>query len=743
MPSSAGVVLVVRGVASLEAFALLGDQLHSATVLRVCDLSMLRYSLTIFLGAFLLFQVQPIAAKLLLPSFGGVASVWLTSMLFFQFVLLLGYSYVHLLQRIVSPRVAWMVQSGVAILACLTLPIGMQSGGFDASGEQIAWPVLRQLAVMLGAVFFAVSATGPLIQYWQALTHPRRSPFRLYALSNLGSLAGLLVYPLLVEPTVGADWQRWGWSLGYVAYCALVIGSGWQVRGWSGLPADWRGEQVARRPGFSRVLWWLLLTIVAAAMLMSATNLLCQEVASFPFLWVLPLTAYLLTFMICFERPEWYRRRLAVLLLLVSGMLSLVLFHLGTVASLVWHMVGFTLVCFATGLVCHGELERAKPSPVYLTWFFLIVSFGGLLGSALIVLLMPHLLDRFFEFQGTLLLATVIGTSAIVANLIRRDGRFGWQAGGWLFSGLFLGLVCVSSVMIAKAADKTEGIVHRMRSEYGLVAVAENDQYREMINGQTRHGRQFKAADKRHEPIDYYDATSGVGIGFQYLQQRTSDESGQPSRPLRVGVIGLGGGVLATWLRPGDTMRFYEVNPQVVELAEDWFDYLKETRGDVSVVVGDARVELEREARTGSQEYDLLIVDAFSSDSIPAHLLTRECQQMYWKHLRPDGILAIHISNRYLDLRPVLLDGGGVEDVQPLLFDRRRTGPEIQECTWVLLARGGDLASDERVRRFQTEWPEVRPMVWTDDFNSVWPLIDWGFWVDWASLNSQRNRRGK
>lgn len=704
---------------------------------------MLRYSLTIFLGAFLLFQVQPIAAKLLLPRYGGVAAVWLTSMLFFQLVLLLGYLYAHLLRRMSNPRGTWLVQTALAGIGCATLPIGLRALGDDASTGVIAWPVIVQLTAMVGLVFFAVSATGPLVQYWQALSHPERSPFRLYALSNFGSLAGLLTYPLLIEPRAGVDWQRWAWSLGYGAYVLLVATSGWQVRGLKAHPEEWGGAESSDRPSWRRVGWWLLLTAIASAMLMAATNLLCQEVASFPFLWVLPLTAYLLTFMICFERPLWYRRRLAVSLLLASGLMTLILFHLGTMVSLVWHMLGFTLVSFATALVCHGELERSKPAPQHLTFYFLMVSLGGLLGSAAVVLGMPQLLQRFFEFQGALLLATAVGTLATVVGLCRQQGRFGWQAGAWLFAGLFLALICVSSVLIARGADRSGGIVERKRSEYGLVAVAEKSNYREMINGQTRHGRQFLAEDKRDQPLDYYDATSGVGLAIQFLQRERGLNPAGGTRPLKIGVIGLGGGVLATWLRPGDAMRFYEVNPQVVDLAGRWFAYLAEARGETSVVVGDARVELERELRTGSQQFDLLVVDAFCSDSIPAHLLTRECQRLYWEHLQPEGILAVHISNRYLDLRPVLLDCGGMEGVSPYLFVRQRTGPDVQECTWVLLSRSASLAGDVEVRQQTTAWPTVRPVVWTDDFNSVWPLIDWNFWVDWGGLSSETRTRNK
>jgi hypothetical protein len=355
---------------------------------------------------------------------------------------------------------------------------------------------------------------------------------------------------------------------------------------------------------------------------------------------------------------------------------------------------------------------------------------------------MPQLLTRYFEFQGTLLLASLIGAGAVVYALVKRDARFGWQAGGWLFSGLFVALMCLSSVLISQTSDKNDGIVFRNRSEYGLVAVADNGKFREMINGQTRHGRQFLAPELRSKPIDYYDLTSGVGLAFQYLQDRVSrDETG--TRPLKTGVIGLGGGVLATWLRPGDEMRFYEVNPQVVDLANQWFSYLAEAKGKTSVAVGDARVQLRRELSEGSQQFDLLVVDAFSSDSIPAHLLTRECHQLYWEHLKPDGILAIHISNRYLDLRPVLLDCGGVEGVKPYLFERRRTGPDVQECVWVLLTRDGELKSDQRVAAVQSAWPAGEKLVWTDNFNSVWPLIDWSFWVDWSSLRPDQRTRSK
>jgi hypothetical protein len=336
----------------------------------------------------------------------------------------------------------------------------------------------------------------------------------------------------------------------------------------------------------------------------------------------------------------------------------------------------------------------------------------------------------------------VIGAAAVVYGLVKRDARFGWQAGGWLFAGLFVALMCFSSILISQTSDKNDGIVFRNRSEYGLVAVADNGKFREMINGQTRHGRQFLAAERRAEPIDYYDLTSGVGVAFQFLQDRNS-KLATGSQALKTGVIGLGGGVLATWLRQGDEMRFYEVNPQVVDLANKWFGYLAEAKGKTSVAVGDARVQLRLELAEASQQYDLLVVDAFSSDSIPSHLLTRECHELYWKHLKPDGILAIHISNRYLDLRPVLLDCGGVAGVKPYLFERRRTGPDVQECVWVLLTRDAGLESDKRVVAVRTAWPAGERLVWTDNFNSVWPLIDWRFWVDWSSLRPDQRTRGK
>ena len=276
------------------------------------------------------------------------------------------------------------------------------------------------------------------------------------------------------------------------------------------------------------------------------------------------------------------------------------------------------------------------------------------------------------------------------------------------------------------------------------MAVSDNENFREMINGRTYHGRQFHDERLRMQPNDYYDRASGVGIAMQVLREiRTGDSSPAERKPIRMGVIGLGGGVLATWTESGDEIRFYEVNPQVVELAHSYFTYLKDSPGKASVVVGDARVQLEQElAKSGSNNFDILIVDAFNSDSIPVHLLTRECLQLYWKHLKADGILAIHISNRYLDLLPVIADCGGRVDHSVQLFDRRYDeGAEIQ-CTWVLIAANQKLLEHELVKTSRSPWPKgIEEIVWTDDFNSVWQLIDWSIWIDWQRI--EPGKRGK
>lgn len=699
---------------------------------------MVRYGLTIFLGAFLLFQIQPLAAKLLLPEFGGVAAVWTTAMVFFQLVLLGGYAFVHGLQRIGGPRTVYAVQVGLLCLAAATLPISTSGWAPPWESNFLAWPVATRLASQVGAVFFVIATTGPLVQLWQAQTHPARSPFRLYALSNFGSLLGLVSYPLWVEPLLGLHRQTWLWSLGYVVYAILMIASGWQTVSqgrWQIVEA--KNAPAARVPS-AQISVWLLLTALASAILMATTNLLCQEVASFPFLWVLPLTVYLLTWMICFERPEWYRRRPCVLVLYVSGLGCLILFHLGTSAALIWHVWAFPTFCFAAGMICHGELERRKPARQNLTLFFLVVSLGGLLGSVLVVLVMPQVFTRFFEFHFLLILVLFLAMLATGRGLARRHGSFGWQAGGWIFSGLFVVLIAGSSLWYSIAADQRNGILARRRSEYGLVAVSDNQVFREMINGQTRHGRQFHDTRKAHQPIDYYDPQTGVGIAFEYLHQKS-----QPDGKLKTGVIGLGGGVLATWLRPGDSMRFYEINPQVVELARTYFTYLDDAAGVTEIVIGDARIELERELRQGSQQFDLLIVDAFTSDSIPVHLLTREGLAVYWQHLQADGVLALHVSNRYLNLLPVAWDAGQSAGVNALLFERRSQNPDVQECTWVLLTRRTDEDFQPMVAARATPWPALTPVVWTDDLNSVGPLIDWSFWVDWSTLRDERAGGGR
>lgn len=707
---------------------------------------MFRYCLAVLLGAGLLFLVQPMMGRLMVPSFGGLAIVWTTSVVVYQILLLGGYLWAHALQRWTSPRTGFLLHSGLLILATLTLPPRIGTfDGMELAGSlplQVGW----QLLVAIGPVFFLLSATGPLVQAWQSTSHPGRNPYRLYALSNAGSLIGLLAYPTLIESGMGLSDQVWFWSLGFGLFAASLIAAGgqiWNQPRWHGVEEDSPAGGIGESAGFLRIAVWVLLPAVASGLMLSITTVLCQEVTSFPFLWVLPLAVYLVAWMIAFDRPRWYRRRPAYLMLVATGMAGLLLQILGNDVSIVIHMIVLAACCFVGSLICLGELERSKPPARELTFFWAMTSVGGLLGGLLVVLGAPRWLDGFYEFHLSLAAALVVGYAVVVVGVGQaRRPRLDWQSGLWSLLGLLLLGMLGTSFFQMEAIARKQGMLYVVRSDYGSMSVWEKPGYRYIQSGQTMHGRQFSDRGLRFQPLDYYAPDRAVGLAVTALRERND-------RGLRIGVIGLGSGCLSAWARPGDRIRFYELNPDVVGIAWKWFDWLPEARRlktlEEPVVVGDARMQLAAESKRGDrQKLDLLVVDAFTSDSIPVHLLTRECMDLYWQHLVPQGILAVHISNRNLDLRPALLACDEPEKKRTaLLFEHAADDRNDYGCTWVLIGNR-DLLAGAGLSGKATAWPAgLQPVRWTDDFNSVLPLVNWRPAIHLESLERRRKMGGR
>jgi hypothetical protein len=758
------------------------------------------FAATVLLSAFLLFQVQPLISKTILPWFGGGPAVWTTCMLFFQVVLFCGYAYAHLIHSRLTPRSQGLCHALLLTAAICLLPISPSVYWKPADGNEPTWRIMQLLAVTVGLPYFALSATGPLLQAWFNGAHKSGSAYRLYALSNLGSLLGLLTYPFVVEPGIDLPRQAALWSAVFVVFavlcgwCALALvrrpgESSKRGRDAESAPA---ASDIEPEPRFWRRLAWLALPACASLMLLATTNHLCQDVAVFPFLWVVPLSLYLLTFIVCFDHERWYIRPLFCLLSAVAllgvvdawnvDLLMRKQFHLinGLSNSLLLYFVTLFSVC----MVFHGELARSRPAPRHVTEFYLFVAAGGALGGVFVSLVAPHLFSTFFEWNIGLalsyLMATAVGvwgcsSQWLSPRVLRLQLALflSWTA-VLLPAAVFLSrdalqsyakpaiaLYCLSASMVGAwylwttlgpRQFRVEGkfflvgivlfplaafgllwfnpwsvqgspLVTIARNFYGVVYVVEHEEQDPQLhqfvlkNGRIVHGAQFAQPDRRREPGSYYSASSGVGRVIRFYEDRDD---------LRVGVIGLGVGTVATYGRAGQLFRFYEINPNVTRIAEKYFTYLGDLRsrgGECQIVPGDGRLSLEREI---PQNFQVLVLDAFSGDAIPTHLLTREAFDIYLRHLAKDGVLAVHVSNLFFDIYPVVaklaehFEFGLTEIVSG---NARSRGSIELPSDWILLTRNKAFleATPPQLSGMRHKAREVH--LWTDDYSNLLEVL--------------------
>jgi hypothetical protein len=758
---------------------------------------MLPFAFTIFAGAFLLFAVQPLIGKYILPWFGGGPGVWTTCLLFFQVALLGGYVYAHLAATWLRPRRQVLLHLVLIALALAMLPIvpgahWKPQGSADPIGR-----ILLLLTACIGAPYFVLSATGPLMQQWFSLAHPGRSPWRLYALSNTGSLLALLSYPFFFERFFSRPEQAHLWSTALVvfaigcAWCGLRV---WRsaASGSAGIPpasAAPAGLDASVAPPAAAIspldrLLWFSLPAVASILLLSTTNKLCQDLAVIPFLWVLPLSLYLLSFILCFDHPRWYSRGLFSALFALGALVDAYLLSAGHNAHLPQQITGYTATLFAACMLCHGEVFRLRPAPARLTSFYLHIASGGAAGGLIVAVVAPLVFDRYLELQLGLWLLTYLagvlafrhrsralafGTAAgafasvlvvpalkaaqqrgnlipgyfpqlrqtladdwpflgflAVALLIAVVGRGGWLRGWRLRVGNFVMLFSLAfgMLLIAQIRQESREAVLTSRDFYGVLKVFEHNRddptshYYTLVHGVTTHGLQFTASPQCAWPTSYYGETSGLGEAMETL----------PVAPRRrIGLVGLGTGTAAMWGRAGGTVHIYEIDPQVERLARTQFTYLARSAAQVDVVLGDARLSMERELAEGHpQHFDVLALDAFSSDAIPVHLLTVEAFAVYLQHLEPDGIIAVHTSNRYLNLRPVVenlarhfgLHAVAIRDDPP---DKHWW---LFRTTWILVTRNRAVLSNPAIQLAASP-PEPRPDIglWTDDHASVYEIL--------------------
>ena len=720
------------------------------------------YAVTVFLSAALLFQVQLILARYILPWFGGTPAVWTTCMLFFQLLLVAGYAYAHKLAACAAPR----RQSGIhALLLAASLAVLLAQAwrwgrpllaGTAWQPDGVGTPVARILAILsvaAGLPFFVLAATSPLVQAWAAATDPGRSPYPLYAVSNAGSLVGLLTYPFLVEPHLGLRSQAILWFALYVAFaCCALLGArrrvacmGGAAAGSPGTPPD--GQAAA--PSLPRRVLWIALSAVPALLLLATTTKITEEVAVVPFFWVLPLGLYLVSFILCFGNARWYVRPLfaaaaVAAMLMVSTALTKQPDDLG-----VAEQTG--VYCFALFVFCmigHGELARRKPHPSRLTSFYLTVSLGGAAGGCLAAVVAPLVFTGLWELPLGYLGG---GLSLLAAMWADRGSCLHGRARRMLRPAAVLVVAGIGVIPFVVLRDRVPGpagrllrvaagaaglerldpehyrnIVYR-RNFYGMLRIAEYDRDQAdshrytLYHAGTAHGFQLRDPAQRTRPTAYYTEASGIGLVLRHHPRR-----GQGAGRLRVGVVGLGVGTLAAYGRAGDLVRFYEINPAAIELATDpaVFSFLSDTPARVEIVAGDARLALALEA---PQRFDVLALDAFSGDAVPVHLLTREALAVYLRHLAAGGVLAVHTSSRYLDLDPLVWRLAADAGLRGGLVVARDDDDLTWESDWFLFRRHDGFGAVPRISDRLTPCPETDALrqvaLWTDDYSNLFEVL--------------------
>lgn len=755
-----------------------------------------------FVSAFLLFQVQLIIAKYILPWFGGSAAVWTTCVLFFQILLLLGYGYTHLTREL-APEVRRKLHIALLLLSVAILVVSglVWRSPITINLSRLFFPsqptasVLLALLLSVGLPFWLLSTTSPLLQQWFWQTE-QRQPYRLYALSNLGSLIGLLSYPFLVEPRLSVIHQGWLWSVAYGVFVSGTIALAMRTRGFHVPEVRKRPGKAAARASVDRppVMMWVSLAAAGSSMMLATTNYLTQDIASVPLLWVLPLSIYLVSFVITFDNEGTYRR--AVVFPAVAVSLAAVCYVLARAGSeSIWvEIASLDVALLFVTVLCHGELARLKPSPAALTRFYLWVAAGGALGSTFAGLIAPHVFPGLWEFPISLVVATVLGLVAV----LRDSSSWVHQGGPWKLAATVAvaGVLplLVSAHLIGAMPEANNGIdwallvavvalagllywngrrtggapgrgaaqtamfavpllltvllwelpsefgpfpvVLKTRNFYGVLTVLRFSRSSEMgwfdglYHGRILHGVQAEKPDLRGRPTTYYGNFSGVGLSLLYHPRLNHPDLQQ--RDLRVGLVGMGVGTILDYGRPGDYFRVYELNPAVVEMSSGsnpLFTNVRDCQAKCDVELGDGRLLLQQEADSGNlQRFDLLVLDAFSGDAIPVHLLTREAFELYLKHLRDDNsIIAVHVSNRTLNLAPVVARIAHDLHLHAVEIDSPARGEIIRPAEWILVSshrRPIDFPRWALQGDIITELQGAGPL-WRDDFSDLLSVIRW------------------
>jgi hypothetical protein len=689
----------------------------------------MQYFLSVFISAFLIFQIQPIISKIILPWFGGGASVWATCMLFFQFFLLVGYLYAYILAKIFSVKYQIVVHLVCLLFSLLLLPYNI----VDAQTIIISGPptmaVLKVLFLGLGFPYLFLSANTPLLQHWFTRQTNGANPYRLYAISNVGAFLALVSYPVVFEPFMTLDWQVKFWSSIYWLFVLLV---GWILF----VVAKQNNKErlityepfINPKVGIFRLVLWLMLSALGVVLLVSTTNALTQNVPPVPFLWLAPLAIYLLTYVMAFSNLAIYVRYLWLPFFMLLSFVALFIYFIGGQFDIITQLLVYLLILLCGCMICHGELDSLKPKQGNTTLFYLVLSAGGVFGSFLVSFVAKNLFNEFLEFPLAIFSVLILATVSLWWNKQDEHTDVKSTVSGVVANSQLLKLAICSSVVallwllvFTKLNNQYQQYdIAKARNFYGILTVKDitegNVNERRLIDGTTSHGSQSLPLSKFALPLSYYRPGTGVQL---VIEELTSDSN------LQVGIIGLGVGALAAYGQSGDHYTFYEINPLVSDFAQTYFSYLSNSKADVEVKLGDARVSLQKELDLGQKNaFDLLIIDAFSGDLIPTHLMTHEAFRVYQQHIKSHGVLALHISNRHLSLLPVIINHSRTLDMQVMLFETPGNGDE-HDAQWVVLTNNTLLTQSPKLIYQQTviAKDQYQKVLWTDNYSSLLAIL--------------------
>jgi len=681
---------------------------------------MILYAITIFLSAFLLFQVQPLIAKIILPWFGGSAAVWAAALLFFQLSLLAGYAYAHALIKMAKARTQLLIHGTLLLASCALLPILPSVTWKPTAIGDPTLRILELLAATIGLPYFLLSSTSPLLQAWYVRRTGSSVPYRLFALSNFGSMLALLSFPFVVEPNIASRQQAYIWSTAYVAFAALCLLTAWVSKEESSIQAAAEVSPIpaapAERPTALQLLLWIGLAACASTLLVSITNHMSQNIAPIPLLWVVPLAVYLLTFILAFESDKIYQRWIFLPWVAPAlGWMAYALYAGEGNFHIKYSIPIFCVGLFICCMLCHGELALRKPAPQYLTLFYLMVSVGGAVGGIFVAIIAPRVFNSYLELPIGLVACGVLCV-IVLFNL----EFFRWGPNPVRFL-LAIGVGLLAGYLVRKELEDRKGYHLFARNFYGELRIRDDDvgqEYalRNLLHGTINHGSQRLNEEHRYDVNSYYAPSSGIG--------RTMAAK-QGLGPVRYGVVGMGAGVMTGYCRAGDYVRVYEINPLVKSLSERGeFTFFGHCAGDKDVLMGDARLTMEKQK---PPNYDVLVIDAFSSDAIPVHLLTKEVMQLYFTLLKPDGVLAVHISNRYLDLAPVCERGAEfVGKKATVVADDASDNTFANSTTWVLITSPDNNVFQNPSFEGANMYPasaDAKFRGWTDDYSSILPIL--------------------